>query len=145
MINTFNWSENGDNEWLFMSVEYNGKEASESLYYFTYTKDAEGKINGGTIVKRITEVYKTADGVSVYVIRDDGTEGISGIYEVYGFMRGEEAETTTDCVKVSDGVFTVTTEKGMYTVTFTETTGDEGETVISVEVVKQAEEGGAVA
>ena len=60
-------------------------------------------------------------------------------------MRGEEAETTTDCVKVSDGVFTVTTEKGMYTVTFTETTGDEGETVISVEVVKQAEEGGAVA
>lgn len=145
MINTFNWSESGDSEWLFMSVEYNGKEASENLYYFTYTKDAEGKINGGTIVKRITEVYKTADGVSVYVIRDDGTEGISGIYEVYGFMRGEEAETTTDCVKVSDGVFTVTTEKGVYTVTFTAATGDEGETVISVEVVKQAEEGGAAA
>lgn len=129
----YNWADLGDNEWVFASREYAVRTYTDYYYYFDYTVDEDGNIVNGTIVKRSTIGYETADGDYVYVLYDieDGN-----MVEVFALVMDGDTIEVTDCVKNEDGSFAVTTEAAKYTVTFTVTTGEDGEAVTTVTVTE---------
>lgn len=137
----------GNNEWVFVSNVYtiteDGKYYIPDIYYFYFNYTADeltGEIVSGAVTKRLQAQYDTADAAyTVYVLYDaDGGE----ISEVYAIRTGNGTETATDCVKNSDGTFTVTTENGTYTVTITKGTDDDGNPTTTVTVTPVVSESG---
>ena len=124
---------NEENTLVFESYQYAKSSYKTYYYYFLYTVDEEGSINGGTVSKYETTKIETANGNYVYALADteNGT-----VKEIYVITIGGVEYDVTSCVANEDGTFTVVIETGSYTVGFT--TNDDGTQTATITKIEAA-------
>ena len=118
---------------MFESYQYAKSSYKTYYYYFLYTVDEEGSINGGTVSKYETTKIETANGNYVYALADTENGTVKEIYVIT--ISGVEYDVTS-CVANADGTFTVVIETGSYTVGFT--TNDDGTQTATITKIEAA-------
>lgn len=134
------WEDLGDNEWKFTAYTYTIDESGRTytvandFYYFNFTLDElTDEIAAGSVTKYSQTYYTAEDGDIVYVMyrADDGA-----VEEIYRVKIDGYTQSVKECVKNEDGSFTITVDSGVYTVTFTSDTDDDGNKTVTVTIAE---------